>query len=184
MAVRHSGLIWALPCPSAQAAAVESAPSLIGRITLGMKRAGVRSAGNPHAAYDVAGVGNGVTGRIEAPADGESCRQQLLPVPTATAPALDPTGGRRLEKCSIIRVTRWPPTLRHDQFGGGPLEKGPKGTSLAAYPTVRAVLRGGGDSDVISLPDRYTTLQGLRDPTGLLEGHGAATGAETDMAMR
>ena len=98
MAVRHSGLIWALPCPEAQAATVESAPSPIGRITLGMRRAGVRSAGNPHAAYDVAGVGNGVAGRIEAPADGESCRQQLLPVPTATAPAPDPTGEGALEK--------------------------------------------------------------------------------------
>jgi RNA-directed DNA polymerase len=52
----------------------ESAPSLIGCINLGMKRAGVRSAGNPHAAYDVAGVGNGVRGRTEAPANGESCR--------------------------------------------------------------------------------------------------------------
>ena len=46
-----------------------------------MKRAGVRSAGNPHAAYDVAGVGNGVTGRIEAPADGESRRQTATPRP-------------------------------------------------------------------------------------------------------
>ena len=30
-------------------------------------------------------------GRTEAPAYGESRRQQLLPGPTATAPALDPT---------------------------------------------------------------------------------------------
>jgi len=30
----------------------------------------------------------------------------------------------------------------------------------------------------------YTTLQGLRDPTGLPEGHGTAAGAETNMAMR
>ena len=36
----------------------ESAPSLIGPITLDMKRAGKRSAGNPHAAFDVAGAGN------------------------------------------------------------------------------------------------------------------------------
>jgi hypothetical protein len=58
---------------------------------------------------------DGLRHRHEAKAAGKP----LLPVPTATAPALDPTGGRRLEKCSIIRVTRWPPTLRHDQFGGG-----------------------------------------------------------------
>ena len=81
MAVRHAGFIWALPRPSAHTAAVESAPSLIGRITLGMKRAGVRRAGNPHAAYDVAGVGNGVTGRTEAPACGESRRQTATPRP-------------------------------------------------------------------------------------------------------
>jgi hypothetical protein len=30
--------------------------------------------------------------RIEAPASRESSRQQLLPVPTATAPGFDPTG--------------------------------------------------------------------------------------------
>ncbi len=58
-----------------------------------MKRTGVRRAGNPYVAYDVAGTGNGVTGRIEAPAHGESRRQQLLPGPTATTPALDPTCG-------------------------------------------------------------------------------------------
>ena len=30
----------------------------MGRITLGMKQTGKRSAGKPHAAFDVAGVGN------------------------------------------------------------------------------------------------------------------------------
>ena len=56
-----------------------------------MKPTGKRSAGNPHAAFDAAGAGNGAMGRTEAPAYGESRRQQLLPGPTATAPALDPT---------------------------------------------------------------------------------------------
>ena len=46
-------------------------------------------AGNPHAAYDMAGVGNGVKGRTEAPEHGESLRP--LPVPVTTAPAFDPT---------------------------------------------------------------------------------------------
>jgi transposase InsO family protein len=38
--------------------AVESAPGAIGRITLGAKQAGKRSAGNPHAPFDEAGAGN------------------------------------------------------------------------------------------------------------------------------
>ena len=45
----------------------------------------------PHAACDVAGAGNGDMVRTEVPALGESRRQQLLPLPTSTAPALDPT---------------------------------------------------------------------------------------------
>ena len=36
----------------------ESAASPISLITLGVKSTGERSAGNPHAAFDVAGVGN------------------------------------------------------------------------------------------------------------------------------
>ena len=44
---------------------------MIGLINLEVKCAGARSAGNPHAACDVEGVGNGAT--------------------CATAPALDPT---------------------------------------------------------------------------------------------
>jgi hypothetical protein len=36
----------------------ESRPSTIGPITLEVKQTGERSAGNPHAAFDVAGVGN------------------------------------------------------------------------------------------------------------------------------
>ena len=37
---------------------VESRPSTIGPISFGMKQTGERSAGNPHAAFDVAGAGN------------------------------------------------------------------------------------------------------------------------------
>ena len=36
----------------------ESRPSTIGPINLEVKQTGERSAGNPHAAFDVAGVGN------------------------------------------------------------------------------------------------------------------------------
>ena len=46
-----------------------------------MKRAGVRSAGNPHAAYDEAEVGDGVKERTEAPDNGESLRQTAIPRP-------------------------------------------------------------------------------------------------------
>ena len=37
---------------------VESRPSAIGLITLEVKQTGERSAGNPHAAFDVEGAGN------------------------------------------------------------------------------------------------------------------------------
>ena len=39
----------------------ESSPSMTGPITLAVKCAGKRCAGNPHAAFDVAGAGNGIT---------------------------------------------------------------------------------------------------------------------------
>ena len=41
----------------------------------------MRSAGNPHAAYDVAEAGDGVKGRTEAPEDGESLRPTATPRP-------------------------------------------------------------------------------------------------------
>ena len=45
----------------------ESVSSLIGTISLVEKCAGKRSAGNPHAAFDVAGAGNGVFGLPRQP---------------------------------------------------------------------------------------------------------------------
>ncbi len=52
----------AVASPMAVAAVVvDSGASRIGLINLGMKCAGTRSAGNPHAACDVAGAGNGTT---------------------------------------------------------------------------------------------------------------------------
>ena len=60
-------------------ALAESSSSVIGRITLDEKCAGKRSAGNPHAAFDEAGTGNGAT--------------------SATAPVLDPTG--LTSRCSV-----------------------------------------------------------------------------------
>jgi hypothetical protein len=84
MAIRHTGAVQRLPgAPSA-----ESVPSLIGPITLDMKHAGKRNAGNPPVPFDVAGAGN------VAMATGLRARAKALgnpPEPNAGAPVLDPT---------------------------------------------------------------------------------------------
>ena len=51
----------AVASPKALPALSDSGASKISLITLEMKCAGTRSAGNPHAACDVAGTGNGIT---------------------------------------------------------------------------------------------------------------------------
>jgi hypothetical protein len=61
---------------------------MIGPITRGMKQAGKRSAGKPHAAFDVAGAGN-VT--MVAGLRSTTKVMELPPAPTVRAPALDPT---------------------------------------------------------------------------------------------
>src|SRR5215813_9479541 len=55
VAVRHLEAVQQL---QGSVAAAESCPSRIGPITLEAKQTGERSAGNPHAAIDVAGAGN------------------------------------------------------------------------------------------------------------------------------
>src|SRR3984893_7064295 len=55
MAVRISAAVQRLQGSVVNA---ESRPSTIGPITLEVKQTGERSAGNPHAAFDVAGAGN------------------------------------------------------------------------------------------------------------------------------
>ena len=62
----------------------------IGLITLETKCAGARSAGNPHAACDVAGAGNGATA-IPKRARRWKRRTQPRSCLRVTAPALDPT---------------------------------------------------------------------------------------------
>ena len=64
---------------------------MIGPITRGMKQAGKRSAGKPHAAFDVAGAGN-VT--MVAGLRSTTKVMELPPAPTVRAPALDPTERR------------------------------------------------------------------------------------------
>jgi hypothetical protein len=57
LALRQTGTVQQLPGVSPKLV-VESASGAIGRITLGAKQAGKRSAGNPHAPFDEAGAGN------------------------------------------------------------------------------------------------------------------------------
>src|SRR4051794_872451 len=69
-------------------AAAQSAAAAVGRISLGAKRAGERSAGKPPAPFDVAGAGNVARGAGLSPtAKGVG----KPPDPTVRAPALDPT---------------------------------------------------------------------------------------------
>ncbi len=65
-----------------------------GPITLDEKCAGARSAGNPHAACDVAGVGDGIT---EGPKRARRWKRRIQPrhFLRIYAPALDPTNGER-----------------------------------------------------------------------------------------
>ena len=66
----------------------QSAAAAVGRISLGVKRAGERSAGNPPAPFDVAGAGDVARGAgLRPPAKAV----ELSPDPTVRAPALDPT---------------------------------------------------------------------------------------------
>ena len=91
MAVRDAGAVQWLPGPARFLA--ESAPSLIGPITLDAKHAGKRSAGNPHAPFDVAGAGN-VTMAV-GPASAKTL--EYPPAPEVGAPVLDPTDERDVE---------------------------------------------------------------------------------------
>ena len=63
MAVRHVGTLLGVPC-FVSAVKLGSCSNLIGRITLDLKCAGARSAGNPHATCDVAGAGIRFTVRL------------------------------------------------------------------------------------------------------------------------
>jgi hypothetical protein len=60
MAVRNLEAVQRL---SGSAVRAESRPGRIGRISLGAKQTGERRAGNPHAAFDMAGTGNAAWSR-------------------------------------------------------------------------------------------------------------------------
>jgi hypothetical protein len=73
----------------------ESTAATAGRISLGVKRAGERSAGNPPAPFDVAGAGDGFTAGLVRHSQrkrGATDRPGLR----STAPALDPTLGEEV----------------------------------------------------------------------------------------
>ena len=65
-------------------------PTRIGHITLAVKCAGTRSAGNPHATCDVAGAGNGLTVELVRHSQRKQGVTDRLHL-RSTAPAPDPT---------------------------------------------------------------------------------------------
>ena len=85
MAVRNPEAVQRL---QGATAVVESCPGRIGPISLGAKQAGERSAGNPHAAFDVAGAGNVVRSKkvdqIDAPVPDPTWESPGVKVPRAT----------------------------------------------------------------------------------------------------
>jgi hypothetical protein len=90
-------------------AAQKALPSVIGLITIGMKQTGKRSAGKPHAAFEVAGVGN-VT--MAAGLRSIAKAMELPPAPPVGAPALDLTDKRRVET-RTVKLTRHPQTKEY-----------------------------------------------------------------------
>src|SRR5215475_6872520 len=86
-------------------AAAKSRSSRIGHINLGMKQTGERSAGNPHAAFDVAGTGNVARSRCcdtSQPKGRGNREHKLRPKPARQSPTLL-IGGHR-EPCVMVRL--------------------------------------------------------------------------------
>ncbi len=97
-------------------AMADSAPSSIGLITLGTKQTGERSAGNPHAPFEVAGTGNGATDHPTRARRGKP-RTQTRAILRATAPVLDPTGPRSsLRKARFGNELQCPPRYKLDRL--------------------------------------------------------------------
>src|SRR5215475_1943183 len=96
MALQASGLVQRLPGAPTTA---ESAPHRIGPITLGVKRAGKRSAGKPHAAFDVAGAGNVATVELCTHSAIERAELETLPLQLARLPSTLPVGRAPGNRC-------------------------------------------------------------------------------------
>jgi hypothetical protein len=89
---------------------------MMGLINLGVKRTGERGAGNPHATFDRAGTGNGLTARTKR---ARSWKRRIRPSQSlrSTAPALDPTGR------TFVRVGRFFPSTKRCSTCGHLLEQ-------------------------------------------------------------
>src|ERR1039458_4608584 len=117
-------------------ASAESCPGTIGHITLDAKQTGTRSAGNPHAACDEAGIGNGFTVRILR----HSQRKQGAPARLelrSTAPVLDPTLERVLETTASFEARSAPRLYSTVTMVAG-LRSVAKAMELPPEPNVRA----------------------------------------------
>ena len=90
VAAHAPGSLWGLP--DAPWVTAESAPGLIGHIILGAERAGEPCAGNPHARFERAGTGDGLTATTTR---ARSRKRRIQPSQSlrGTAPVPDPTEG-------------------------------------------------------------------------------------------
>src|SRR5262249_38854238 len=86
VALRHARFVQPVP----RLVSIDNGFHSIGLITLDTKCAGARSAGNPHATCDVAGVGDGIT-ELPKRARRWKRRIQSRKFLRIYAPALDPT---------------------------------------------------------------------------------------------
>src|SRR5262249_8158285 len=88
VALRHARFVQ--PVPRLVSVVSDSGFHTVGLITLDLKCAGARSAGNPHATCDVAGVGDEIT---ELPTQARRWKRRIQPRKFLRiyAPALDPT---------------------------------------------------------------------------------------------
>lgn len=90
MAVRHDGSLLGVP-RFVSAVELGSRSGLIGPITLDVKCAGARSAGNPHATCDVAEAENQLTVRLVRHSQRKRGAMDRLNLRSNPAPVLDPT---------------------------------------------------------------------------------------------
>src|ERR1700758_5087727 len=107
----------------------ESCPSSIGPITLEVKQTGERSAGNPHAAFDVAGAGNVARSRwcdTRSPKGRDNREHKLRPKPARQSSTLPGRGA-----CDETHVpTATSPRVHHAarRHDGGMAARGARAT--------------------------------------------------------
>ena len=108
MAVRNLEAVQQL---SGSAVRAESRPGRIGPISLGAKQTRERRAGNPHAAFDVAGIGNVAWSRCcdTRRRKGETTGNTNIDL--TGAPVLDPTDERGRETERALQSTATAPVL-------------------------------------------------------------------------